>query len=148
MWRTTARRNNFETSMISAAKKPQKRMRAQRRTLVAYLALQGKLTPTRRPAPNPSPPLPRTWPSRAIALAGAASSWAQRAQRRHAHSSASAPSVARGNVLKALAGAPDDIRIIFTDVNMPGSMDGAETGPRRARAMAAKIIVTSGYGPR
>jgi two-component system, response regulator PdtaR len=42
----------------------------------------------------------------------------------------------------------DDIRIIFTDINMPGSMDGLKLAHAvRGRWPPIKIIVTSGYGP-
>jgi DNA-binding NtrC family response regulator len=41
----------------------------------------------------------------------------------------------------------DDIRVIFTDVNMPGSMNGLRLAHAvRGRWPPIKIIVTSGYG--
>ena len=40
----------------------------------------------------------------------------------------------------------DDIRLIFTDINMPGSMDGLALARYvRGRWPPVKIIVTSGY---
>jgi two-component system, response regulator PdtaR len=41
----------------------------------------------------------------------------------------------------------NDIRIIFTDINMPGSMDGLKLAHAvRGRWPPIKIIVTSGHG--
>jgi two-component system, response regulator PdtaR len=41
----------------------------------------------------------------------------------------------------------DDVRIIFTDVNMPGSTDGLKLAHAvRGRWPPIKIVVTSGYG--
>ena len=41
----------------------------------------------------------------------------------------------------------DDIKIVFTDVNMPGSMDGIRLAQAvRGRWPPIKIIVTSGFG--
>jgi two-component system, response regulator PdtaR len=40
----------------------------------------------------------------------------------------------------------DDIRIVFTDINMPGSMDGIKLAQAvRGRWPPIKIIVTSGF---
>jgi DNA-binding NtrC family response regulator len=41
----------------------------------------------------------------------------------------------------------DDIRVIFTDVNMPGSMNGLKLAHAvRGRWPPIKIVLTSGYG--
>jgi DNA-binding NtrC family response regulator len=41
----------------------------------------------------------------------------------------------------------DNIRVMFTDVNMPGSMDGQKLAHVvRGRWQSIKIIVTTGYG--
>jgi two-component system, response regulator PdtaR len=43
----------------------------------------------------------------------------------------------------------DDIRIVFTDINMPGSMDGIKLAQAvRGRWPPIKIIVTSGFSGR
>src|SRR5579863_3720359 len=41
----------------------------------------------------------------------------------------------------------NDIRVVFTDINMPGSMDGLKLAQAvRGRWPPIKIIVTSGFG--